>query len=147
MRKVLLDTNIFLEYFAKRSQYLYVKQIFNAIENGELQAVISAGTFYTITYIVEMELKRSGIHNPEKFQLNREYMNRVLDLVCIANLNDQSSRAAINDESFRDLEDSLQYRCAVQNNCDAIVTINLRDFQGASQLKVLSPEEFLNTLA
>lgn len=83
MRKVLLDTNIFLEYFAKRSQYLYVKQIFNAIENGELQAVISAGTFYTITYIVEMELKRSGIHNPEKLQLNREYMNRVLDLVCI----------------------------------------------------------------
>lgn len=142
MRKVLLDTNIFIEYFAKRSQYTYVKQIFNAIEDGVVQAVMSAGSFYTIAYVMEMELKRMGIHNPEKLKRNREYLHRVLDLASLATLNDQSCRKAVNDELFNDIEDSLQYRCAIENDCEAIVSINLKDFGGAKAVNVLSPMEF-----
>ena len=48
--KVFLDTNIFIEYFAKRSQFTVVKQLFDAIEDGELEGVLSAGSFYTIAY-------------------------------------------------------------------------------------------------
>lgn len=143
MTKVFLDTNILVEYFAKLSQYLFVRQILNAIEDNEIEAVLSAGSFYTIAYAMEMELKRSGIHNPEKLQRNRQYLNQVLNLANIVSATNQGYREAVNNISFNDLEDSFQYQCAIENNCDVIVTINLRDFRNAQGIRILSPEQFV----
>ena len=48
------------------------------------------------------------------------------------------------DPAFDDIEDSFQYQCAVQNKCDALVTINLKDYRNAdtSAMEILSPEAF-----
>lgn len=143
--RAFLDTNIFIEYFARRTEFAYVRQIFNAIEDGTLEGLISAGSFYTIAYAMEMELKRNGIHNPEKLERNRLYLNRVLDLVHVVSASDEGYRKAVNDENFTDLEDSFQYQCAIETCCDALLTINLRDYRRAKDIKVLSPEEFVKT--
>ena len=135
--------NVFIEYFAKRTQFAFVRQILSAIEDGEVTGVLSAGSFYTIAYAMEMELKRAGIHNPEKLQRNRVYLNRVLDLVQIANAGDEDYRLAVNDEGFKDLEDSFQYRNALAADCDVLITINVRDFRGATKIKVLPPDEYV----
>ena len=47
--------------------------------------------------------------------------------------------------AFSDFEDSMQYQCALNNNCDAIVTFNQSDYKYADQtlIKVFSPDEFL----
>ena len=39
----------------------------------------------------------------------------------------------------------FQHQCAIQNKCDAFVTINLRDYSNAdtSKMKILSPTEFV----
>ena len=49
------------------------------------------------------------------------------------------------DTSFDDVEDSFQYQSALQAKCDALVTINLRDYSGAdtSKIEVLSLGEFV----
>lgn len=143
--RVFLDTNVFIEYFCKRSQYIFVRQIFEAIAEGELEGVISAGSFYTIAYAMEMELKRRGIHNPEKLERNRKYLNAVLDLVTVVSATDEEYRKGVNDLGFRDLEDSFQYQCAVASKCDALVTINLKDFRGADveRIDVLMPDDFI----
>ncbi|MBP5536483.1 MAG: PIN domain-containing protein [Bacteroidales bacterium] len=52
--KVFLDTNIFLEYFGRRKQYQAVGRLFDAIEDGRLKAVVSAGCVYTLAYLVRM---------------------------------------------------------------------------------------------
>lgn len=143
--RVFLDTNVFIEYFCKRTQYVFVRQIFEAIEDGELECVISAGSFYTIAYAMEMELKRREIHNPDKLEQNRKYLNAVLDLVKIVSATDTEYRKGVNDLSFRDLEDSFQYRCAISSKCDVLVTINLKDFRGADadMIDVLMPDDFI----
>ena len=48
--------------------------------------------------------------------------------------------------SVDDIEDSFQYQCAVQNKCDALVTINLKDYRNAdtSAMEILSPEAFVS---
>ena len=52
--KVFLDTNIFLEYFGRRKQYQAVGRLFDAIEDGRLKAVVSAGCVYTLAYLVRI---------------------------------------------------------------------------------------------
>ena len=52
----------------------------------------------------------------------------------------------INDMAFDDVEDSFQYQCALQNKCDTLITINLRDYLSAdtSKVEILSPSEFVD---
>ena len=46
------------------------------------------------------------------------------------------------------IEDSFQYQCALQNKCDALITINLKDYRNAdtSAMEILSPEAFVSRL-
>lgn len=122
---------------------MFVKQVFDSIEDGECEGFLSAGSFYTIAYAMEMEIKRQGIHNPEKVARTRMYLSRLLDLVHVVSASDRMYREAILDETFHDIEDSFQYRCALESGCDVLLTINLRDFRSAQEIRVMSPEEFV----
>jgi predicted nucleic acid-binding protein len=138
--KVLLDTNIFLEYFQRRGQYQAVSQLFSAIENGSLDAVITTGSVYTLAYLIRVELKRMDIHRPEQTERLRQTLNTVLSLATVIDMNHKHIVLGVNDTTFDDVEDSFQHQCAVQNHCDAIVSINIRDFAG-SRLPVLTPKD------
>lgn len=143
--KLFLDTNIFLDYFEKRREYLAVSKILSAIEDGKLKAVVSVGCIYTLTYLIRMELKRQNIYRPEQTIRLRSTLNIVMSLVKVVGLSNKRISVGINDVAFDDVEDSFQYQCALQNKCDALVTINLRDYRDAdtSNLLILSPSEFV----
>jgi len=144
--KVFLDTNIFLEYFERRRQYEAVSQLLSAIEDGRLKAVVSAGCIYTLVYLVRMELKRQGIHRPEQTLRVRQTLDIVLSMVTVAGISHKRMVNGNSDLTFDDIEDSFQYQCALQNKCDALVTINLKDYRNAdtSAMEILSPEAFVS---
>ena len=121
--KVFLDTNLFLEYFEQRREYQAVSQLLSAVEDGKVKAVVSVGCLYTLAYLVRVELKRQGIHRPEQTLRLRSTLNTVMSMVTAG----------------------FQHQCAIQNKCDAFVTINLRDYSNAdtSKMKILSPTEFV----
>lgn len=143
--KVFLDTNIFLEYFEQRREYQTVSQLLNAVEDGRLKAVVSVGCIYTLAYLIRVELKRQDIHRPEQTERLRATLNIVMTMVTAVGLSHKRLSAGINDQAFDDVEDSFQYQCAIQNKCDALITINLRDYRGTdmSQMEILSPTEFV----
>lgn len=143
--KVFLDTNIFLEYFERRRQYQAVSQLLSAIEDGRLKAVVSAGCVYTLAYLVRSELKRQGIHRPEQTTRLRQTLDIVLSLANVVGICHKRMVNGNNDPAFDDIEDSFQYQCALQNKCDALITINLKDFSRADSpvMEILSPEEFV----
>ena len=143
--RVFLDTNIFLEYFQRRTYHKEVSRIFDAIEDGNIKAYVSAGTIYTLAYLIRMELKRMQIHRPEQTIRLRTALNTILSLVSVGNVSHKNFQQGTNDNGFDDIEDSFQYQCAVQNKCDVIITINLHDYLGAdfSKIQVLSPQEYV----
>ena len=143
--KVFLDTNIFIDYFECRQEYKAVSQLFSAIEDGKLKAVVSVGCIYTLAYLIRIELKRQGIFRPEQTQRLRTTLNTIMSLVTVAGTSHQRLSAGVNDAAFDDVEDSFQYQCALQNKCDALITINLRDYKDAdmSQMEIISPSEFV----
>ena len=143
--KVFIDTNIFLEYFQRRGQYQAVSQLFSAIEDGNLDAVVSTGSVYTLAYLIRTELKHMDVHRPEQTERLRQTLNSVLSLATVIDMNHQRIVLGVNDTAFDDVEDSFQHQCAIQNHCDAIITINTRDFVG-SRLPVLTPIELADQL-
>ena len=143
--KVFLDTNIFLEYFEQRREYQAVDKLLSAVEDGKLKAVVSVGCVYTLAYLIRVELKRQGIHRPEQTIRLRSTLNTVMSMVTAVGLSHKGLSHGINDLAFDDVEDSFQYQCALQNKCDALITINLKDYRNTdtAKMEILSPTEFV----
>ena len=143
--KVFLDTNIFMEYASCRKQYKLVQAIFDAIEDEKLEAVVSAGGMYTTAYLLTRLFKEQGIHRPEQTEKLRVGLNGLLNLATIVDCNQEAISMAINDNRFVDIEDSFQYQCALHNNCDVLLTINIKDFKNVldGPLPILTPEDFV----
>lgn len=143
--RVFIDTNVFVEYVERRLQYTYVRHIFNAIEDGEINGFLSQGSLYGITYAIEVGLKRMGIHNPEKREKVRHALNIILNISQIIGMSQEAFVRAVNNHDFNDIEDCYQYTCALENECDVLVTINIKDFKNAdtSRVRIMTPEEFV----
>ena len=143
--KVFLDTNIFLEYFEQRREYQAVDKLLSAVEDGKLKAVVSVGCVYTLAYLIRVELKRQGIHRPQQTLRLRSTLNTVMSMVTAVGLSHKRLSLGINDLAFDDVEDSFQYQCALQNKCDALITINLKDYRNTdtAKMEILSPTEFV----
>lgn len=142
--KIFLDTNVFLEYFEERREYQAVSQILSAVEDGKIKAVVSVGCVYTLAYLIRMELKRQDVHRPEQTMRLRSILDTVMSMVTAVGISHKRITEGIKDVAFDDVEDSFQYQCALQAKCDALVTINLRDYRNAatSKMEILSPTEF-----
>ena len=111
---------------------------------------MSAGSFYTITYLIELDLKRTGYTEKQARILRlREILNGVLDTFYIPDLDWAILHDGVNNTKFKDLEDSYQYEAAYKSACDYMITDNLKDFKKSDKafLTVVSPREFLALFA
>lgn len=57
-------------------------------------------------------------------------------------MNNGQLQKAINNPT-KDFEDMLQYQCALENNCDILVTNNIKDFKDFCKLPIYTSEDFL----
>ena len=137
MKKIFLDTNIVIDLLAKREPfYMSAAQLFSLADKKKLQLFVSALTFANINYILLKGRK------PEEAKL---ILRKLKMLVNIISLDDKVVDLSLNDNDFKDFEDSLQYFSALENGIDIIVTRNLKDFQ-KSKIPVLTAGQFLQRI-
>lgn len=143
--KFYIDVNVVMEYFADRELYDAANTVLQSAEQGLFSGCISAMTFDTLTYLIGNELKKQGVHEPKKRELVRSFLNDLLQYLVVVDVNQSYLTKALNDSSFKDLEDSYQYYCALENDCDGIITINTKDFRGKHQeeMQVYSLTDFV----
>jgi len=137
MTKILIDTNIIIDLLAKREKfYLASMQIFSLADRGKVELVIStlsiANTHYLLNDVMKMKNTRAIIR---KFKV----------LVNSYSLNDKIVELALNDNNFKNFEDGIQYYTALESNCKAIITRNVKDFKN-SNLPVFRPKEYLTKI-
>ena len=72
----------------------------------------------------------------------RDILAKFKVLVTIAELNDKIIELSLNDKSFSDFEDGLQYYTAIENEADIIITRNLKDFK-SSKVPVITAQTYL----
>lgn len=135
--KVLLDTNIILDYALKREPFSRLAdQIFLAIEQKSIEGHVSASTFTDLFYIL-----RKSRGKDWAFQ----FLARLVQLCPVATVDANIVEAALT-ESYKDFEDDIQYYAALQARLEGIVTRNPTDFP-QKDLRILTPEQLLRELA
>lgn len=137
MKKLFLDTNIILDVLAKRIPfYNEAAQLFSLGDNHKVELFVSALSFANINYILSRMTTADNA---------RMTLLKLKTLVKIVALDEKIVILALNDKSFSDFEDGLQYYSALAANADIIITRNLKDFQTAS-LPVMTAKAFLPTI-
>ncbi len=134
MKKILLDTDVLLDFFFDRKPFSdYAAQVLSLCEKkiieGYTTPVIVANTYYM--------LRKESRHETV---INR--LNQLLNIIDIAEMNRKVVIQALNSD-FNDFEDALQNFSAVEyKNTEIILTRNIKDFK-KSELAILTPETYM----
>lgn len=146
--KIFCDTNIITEFLEKRLLFDAVAKILTLASTSHT-LFLSEGGFYTITFLVDKQLRRMSIYNPERLVQERKILLRILDTFQISSASRFGLKQGVEDENFRDLEDSYQYQAAINCGADILLTINVKDFVGVSdnkRIKIMTPQSFVDEL-
>ena len=131
--KVLIDTNVILDFLLKREPYYNSSKetLMICTHNNDVKGYIAMHSVNDIWYILR-DLK----------QLERR---KCLKLICTALTvgftNHNEVYNAISNEKFTDFEDCLVDSVAYVNKVDYIITRNVKDYK-TSRIKALTPMEF-----
>lgn len=136
MKKVFLDTNIILDLLAERIPfYEPIAKIVSLADRKELYLLTSPISFTTVEYVLsKFESKESALLKLQKFSI----------LCQVAEANQETIDKSLF-SLFSDFEDAVQYFCALQSNCDLILTRDKLDFKN-SALPIFSASEFLASM-
>ena len=129
--KVLLDTNVILDYILDRKDFSdSAETVFKAAFNGNIVVYITATTISDIYYIVKKQLG----HEKTIFLIK--------ELVAFSKIAAVNTKVILDalDSGYKDFEDAIQVFSASLAGIDIVVTRNKKDFQ-QSNLKIYSPVE------
>ena len=134
MKKILIDTDVILDFFFDRKPFSENSSIIlNMCERKQIQGFVTPVIISNSYYL----LRRTAQHNKVIDKLKQ-----LLSITDVLNMNKQIVENALNSD-FKDFEDALQNFAAVSNRgIDVIVTRNVKDFK-KSEIAVLTPESFL----
>ncbi len=147
--RLFFDTCTIIDFLCGRQHANLVDEILMAAEENGWECYISVGSFYTLTYLIELHLKRNGYSDKDqRIEKLREMLANVLSAFSIADIFSEDLIESVNNHGFTDLEDSYQFKAAVKAGCNYLITININDFKGAdtTSVKIVTPADFL-TLA
>ena len=116
--------------------YIDTNILVDLVHAGDAQLMVSALSFINTVYIGKKY----------KFPIEDVFakLRLVADFVDVVDLRGQSVVDMLN-SSWKDYEDATQYRSAVDEQADCIVTRNKKDFKD-STIEVLTPAEFFDKL-
>lgn len=133
MEKVFVDTNVILDFVLSREGEQYAMDLFQLSEDGKYEIYVSFLTMANVAYVARKHRTREELY---------EYLRELSSLFRILSMDETQFTEALT-TIVPDFEDLLQYVCASNNNCDCIVTNNLRDYT-FSEIPVYTPAQFLS---
>ncbi len=134
MDKVLIDTDVLLDFFFDRKPFAeFSTEILNLCEENKLGGFTTPVIISKVYYL----LKKTAKHD-----IIVEKLKQLFSIIEIINMDKSAVFNALNSE-FKDLEDALQNFSAVENGeIKVILTRNIKDFK-KSELAILTPETYL----
>ena len=142
--RIFLDTNVILEYFIEREDVQTAAHLFNRLQEENDEMYISAGSFYTMLFLMDKYLKKVfGMKGELRIEALRSLAVKILKNVTVVGHDNEGLLRGVEDKQYKDLEDSCQNQAAIAVGCDYLITYNMKDYP-ESALPVLSPTDFLS---
>ena len=134
MDKVLLDTDVLLDFFFDRKPYAdFSARVLNLCAENEIKGYTTPVIISNVYYL----LRKAAKH-----EIIIEKIKQLLHIIDIVKMDKNAVLNALN-SSFKDFEDALQNFSAIENGeISIILTRNLKDFK-KSELAILTPETYL----
>ncbi|OAV68306.1 putative nucleic acid-binding protein, contains PIN domain [Bacteroidales bacterium Barb6] len=133
MESLFVDTNIVLDFLAKRENFFEeARGLFALADKKAVTLYISALTFANTYYLLS---RHYNSVDARKILIGFKTLvevlpvdNKILELALVSD--------------FKDFEDAVQYYTALENRLDVIITRNKKDFK-TSSLSVMTAKEYL----
>lgn len=132
MKKIFLDTNILLDFVTRRDGFEEASAILQFGEENKVLLSTSILSMANTAYVA-----RRGRTKEELYEL----LQGLSEMIRTLSMNENQLQEALSIIAT-DFEDVLQYVCAKEHNCDAIITRNKKDFL-YSCIPLYTPLEFL----
>ena len=137
MKKLFVDTNIVIDLLSRREPFFEeAATIFSLADKKQIEITISSLTIANTSYALLRRMDSNKV---------KSILRKLRLIVKILPLDDKIVGLALNDETFSDFEDGLQYFSAIENGQELIITRNLRDFKN-SKLPTMTAKQFIETL-
>ena len=137
MKKLFIDTNIVIDLLSRREPYYKESaELFSLADRKKVEISISSLTIANTSYVLLRQLKTNKV---------KEVLRKLRLVVNVLPLDNKIIGLALNDETFTDFEDGLQYFTAIEHEQEMIITRNLKDYK-SSQIPVMTALQFLKTL-
>ncbi len=136
MDKVLIDTDVILDFFFDRQPFAeYAARIIGLCETKKITGYVTPLIYSNVYYILRQIARHEKvIDNLKQLLMITEVL--MMDKEVVSN--------ALN-SGFKDFEDSLQNFAAMKNGkIDVILTRNLKDYN-KSEIGVLTPESYIKS--
>ncbi len=137
MKRVLFDTDVLLDFLFDRKPFSdQTLTLLLACQEKKIIGYLTPVIFSNMYYILRQQASDAYV---------KEKLGVLLSIVRVLPMNEQTVHLAIN-SSFKDIEDAMQYFCALKNaNIDAILTRNTKDYK-KSVIPVFLPSEWLSVM-
>ncbi len=134
--RLFMDTNVMLDLLGERAPfYDAAARIASLADRGQLNLIVSALSYPTIYYLLS------------KFEDHGVVKEKLRKFRAVAETSDLTDNVIDKGLSsgFSDFEDAMQYHCALNANCNVLITRNEKDFKD-SGISVMTPAEYLTSL-
>ncbi len=137
MRRVLIDTNILIDYISEREPFSEsARSILLLCMNNKLDGGIAAHSVMNTFYILRKDFTITE---------RRGFLLDICTFLTVVGIDKSKIVSALEDTDFSDVEDCLQVECAKDFNAEYIITRNIKDFTG-SDIPAISPDDFLKII-
>jgi predicted nucleic acid-binding protein len=136
MNTVLLDINVFLDYFLCRDGFEDAREIINHCLNKNVKGYVSAHEVTTLSYFLEKGIREKGKIT--------EIISKMLKTFTTIEINEAILREALYSDII-DYEDAVIEVAAIEKRIDYIITKNIKDFE-QSKVKAILPKDFLRLM-
>ena len=134
MHKILIDTDVILDFFFDRQPFSEsAAKILSLCEKKEVSGYVTPVIVSNVYYL----LRQTATH--EKVIENLRLLMSFIDVLIV----DKSAILQALNSEFKDFEDALQNYSAEQSKkIDVIITRNIKDFK-RSNLAVMTPDNYI----
>lgn len=135
MKNIFIDANIFIDIFnLDRKNNKESSEFYKFVIQNKYKLFTSCDLITTIYYIDSKKNKKQAL-------LNMQNINKTLKVIEFSNKEiEETCSLMLEDKSYKDLEDTIQYIMAKKEKCDLIIS-NDKNFV-SKDIKLQSSEEF-----